>query len=135
MIDEIDAIGMKRGKEDVGEMARIVIVLMQAMDCVKNDCVIIGATNRQDMIDKALLRPFSILHEVKMFTREERKAMVEKYLGDIGIKYDISDVNAYCEAQKSQADTIVDVVKAIAKSIRFDCPLRLTAAVAPPVSQ
>jgi len=38
-VDEIDAIGIKRGREDVGEMSRIAIGLMQALDCVKNDAL------------------------------------------------------------------------------------------------
>lgn len=120
MIDEIDAIGMQRGKEDVGEMSRIVIGLMQALDRVKNDCVIIGATNRLDMIDKALLRRFSIIHEVKVFTEEERREMALKYLEDVGVTYDIDNVKGYCETQKSQADIIVDIIRAIAKAIRFN---------------
>ena len=44
-------------------MARITIALMQELDRVKNDTIIIGATNRLDMIDKALLRRFTIKHE------------------------------------------------------------------------
>ncbi len=125
MLDEIDAIGMKRGREDVGEMARIVITLMQALDCVKNDCIIVAATNRIDMIDKALLRRFSISHEVKAFTLEERAAMVSQYLNDINIEYNIENVCSYCESPKSQADTVVDIVKAIAKSIRYGCEFML----------
>jgi len=120
MIDEVDAIGMVRGKEDIGEMARITIGLMQALDCVKNDTVIIGATNRLDMIDTALLRRFAIIHKVEKFTKEEMKMMICQYLDDVNIKYSTSDIESYCSTQNSQALVINDVIRAIARSIRFD---------------
>lgn len=118
MIDEVDAIGMVRGKEDVGEMARITIGLMQALDCVKNDTVIIGATNRIDMIDPALLRRFAMTHNVNKFSEQELYSMISKYLNDVGIKYQKNDIEEYCKGQNSQAIVINEVVRAIAKSIR-----------------
>jgi SpoVK/Ycf46/Vps4 family AAA+-type ATPase len=127
MVDEVDAIGMKRGKEDVGEMARVVIGLMQAIDCVKNDTVIIGATNRVDMLDKALLRRFAIVHEVKKFTEHETFLMVSKFLDDVGITFCKDDVARYCKTQNSQALVMNDVVRAIAKSIRFSTGFKLSA--------
>lgn len=120
MLDEVDAIGMKRGCEDVGEMSRITIGLMQALDCVKNNTVIIGATNRLDMIDSALLRRFTITHEVKIFSEDETELMICKYLNDIGISYQTKDIQEYCKTQKSQAVVINDLVRAIAKSIQYN---------------
>ena len=118
MLDEIDAIGMIRGTEDLGEMARITIALMQALDCIKNDTIIIGATNRIDMIDKALLRRFAIRHEVLRFTREETNKMVIKFLEDVGIKYNESNIESYYNDTKCQADAINKVIKSIAFNIR-----------------
>ena len=60
MIDEIDAIGMRRrDSKEVGEMSRIVISLMQNLDTLTSDVVLLGATNRLDIIDEALLRRFT----------------------------------------------------------------------------
>jgi SpoVK/Ycf46/Vps4 family AAA+-type ATPase len=120
MVDEVDAIGMRRGKEDVGEMARITIGLMQALDCIKNDTIVISATNRIDMIDPALLRRFAIVHEVKRLTPEELTALIYKYLNAVGIKYDAHNIISYCEnSENTQALVINDVIRSIAKSIRF----------------
>lgn len=127
MIDEVDAIGMKRGREDVGEMARIVIGLMQALDRVRNDTVIIGATNRLDMIDSALLRRFAMTHEVKKFSEQETFEMITKYLNDVGVDFSDSDLQGYCQtAQNSQALVMNDVVRAIAKAIRTKSDFRLS---------
>jgi len=125
MLDEVDAIGMTRGKEDVGEMARITIGLMQALDRVRNDTVIVGATNRLDMIDPALLRRFTISHEVVRLSENEIFYMVIKYLNDVGVEYSDKNIRDYCRLNKTQALVINDVIRAIAKSIRFDSDFRL----------
>lgn len=119
MIDEIDALGMMRGKEDVGEMSRITISLMQALDRVRNDTIIIGATNRSDMIDKALLRRFAIKHQVLKFNEKEMEDMIVKFLDDVGIEYDIDNIRTYCrENNNCQALVVDDIIRAIAKNIR-----------------
>lgn len=126
MLDEIDAIGLKRGNEDVGEMSRIVISLMQALDCVKNDVVIIGATNRIDMIDSALLRRFTLQHEVKKLSPSEMVSMVSKFLDDVKIPYVVNDIKSYCSSNVSQDVAINDVIRSIAKSVRFNTPFVLS---------
>lgn len=90
MLDEVDAIGMKRGKEDVGEMSRIVISLMQNLDTLTSDITLLGATNRLDIIDEALLRRFTTKHEVKRLDVNERREMAEKFFADV--EYEISPV-------------------------------------------
>lgn len=59
-IDEIDFLGMKRGSDkEVAEMSRVLISLMQMIDKLPAGFVMIAATNREDMLDEALLRRFS----------------------------------------------------------------------------
>ncbi|MFA5324301.1 MAG: ATP-binding protein [Smithella sp.] len=121
MIDELDAIGIKRGEEkEVGEIARITISLMQALDCVRNDTVILGATNRLDMIDPALLRRFTMMHEVTALSKSETETMICDYLRDVGVPYELQDIQEYCKNQRCQAAVINDVVRAIARSIRYN---------------
>lgn len=78
--DEIDALGMARGqKNDVGEMNRIVIALMQEMDSLPNDVIVIGTTNRYDRLDPALIRRFTIKHEIQPMNRNDIRALAEKF--------------------------------------------------------
>ena len=78
--DEIDAIGMARGqKEDVGEMSRIVVALMQELDTLPNSAIIIGATNRFNELDTALVRRFAIKHEILPMTRNDINALAERF--------------------------------------------------------
>jgi len=79
-IDEIDAIGTMRSDETSGgdrEVQRTLMQLLSEMDGFKkrNDIAIIGATNRIDVIDPALLRPgrFDRVVEVPLPDIEERE--------------------------------------------------------------
>lgn len=84
MIDEVDAIGLERGSsKEVGEMSRIVINLMQSLDALDNGTILIGATNRQDTVDKALIRRFSTQHEIKLPSEEARYHIIKKFIQTI----------------------------------------------------
>lgn len=78
--DEIDAIGMARGqKDDVGEMNRVVIALMQELDRMPNNVIIIGTTNRFDCLDSALVRRFPLAYEVQYLKQNEIEQMAGKF--------------------------------------------------------
>lgn len=83
--DEIDAVGMARGqKNDVGEMNRVVIALMQEMDSLPNNVIIIGTTNRMDRLDEALLRRFCIYHEVLPLEKDDIRELARKFFAHAG---------------------------------------------------
>ncbi|MBO5389413.1 MAG: AAA family ATPase [Lachnospiraceae bacterium] len=116
MLDEVDAIGLRRGTEDVGEMSRVVIGLMQCLDNLPNNVTIIGATNRIDMIDTALLRRFTLKQEVKRpSSREERYKYVSTFLDDIQFNYNKDALLKYCEQDKTQAEIINDMIISLAE--------------------
>jgi len=59
-LDEIDALAPRRGQSfDSGVTDRVVAALLTELDGIEplRDVVVIGATNRPDLIDPALLRP------------------------------------------------------------------------------
>ncbi|MGW4100007.1 AAA family ATPase [Mycobacterium sp. NPDC004974] len=59
-LDEIDALAPRRGQSfDSGVTDRVVAALLTELDGIEpmNDVVVLGATNRPDLIDPALLRP------------------------------------------------------------------------------
>ena len=85
--DEIDTIGLERGqKGDVGEMNRIVISVMQEMDRLPNNVIIVGTTNRFNSLDPALIRRFSLHHEVKPLSIAEAAELCDKFFSYAGIK-------------------------------------------------
>ena len=114
MIDEIDAIGMRRqDSKEVGEMSRIVISLMQNLDTLTSDVVLLGATNRLDIIDEALLRRFTTKHEVKRLNEQERYEMASKFLDDVDFDYDDDWLIGICERDNTQAGLMNELVEAL----------------------
>lgn len=84
--DEIDAVGMARGQSnDVGEMNRIVIALMQELDQLHNDVIIIGTTNRFDRLDPALIRRFPLQYELLPLMPDEAVELAQKFFRYTGL--------------------------------------------------
>lgn len=114
MIDEIDAIGMRRrDSKEVGEMSRIVISLMQNLDMLTNDVVLLGATNRLDIIDEALLRRFTTKHEIKRPNKQERYEIASKFLADVDFDYDDDWLIGICERDNTQSGLMNELVEAL----------------------
>ncbi len=96
--DEIDAIGLKRGdSNDVSEMSRVTIALMQEMDLMPNNVIIIGTTNRYDRLDPALVRRFPIKYRVMPFTRQEVVSLAAKFFRYAGYEKDSSALQLWCD--------------------------------------
>ncbi|MHB8606645.1 MAG: AAA family ATPase [Thermoplasmatota archaeon] len=73
--DEFDALGTTRGQQDsAGVQKNIIAQVLSEMDGIETlkDVYILGATNRPDMIDPALLRP-GRFDEVIEITRPDKK--------------------------------------------------------------
>lgn len=87
--DEIDAIGTARGNaQELGEMNRVVIAVMQELDRVPNNVIIVGTTNRFDQLDPALVRRFPLRHELLPLSRGEARELAHKFFQYTGIPDD-----------------------------------------------
>ena len=121
MIDEIDAIGMRRrDSKEVGEMSRIIISLMQNLDTLTSDVVLLGATNRLDIIDEALLRRFTTKHEVKRLNAQERYEMASKFLADVGFEYNEDWFISACARDNTQAGLMNTLVEGLVEKYTDD---------------
>lgn len=108
--DEIDAIGMERGQSsEIGEMARIVITLMQEIDRLPNNVILIGTTNRFNRLDKALVHRFSIKHEVLSLTENEISELAKKFFSYAGIELNDNLIN-WIQTSLSSKETANSVV-------------------------
>lgn len=87
LLDEVDAISCNRQNNISSgadkEIGRVTITLMQEFDKIPNDVIILAATNRMDILDKAFISRFPIKQEMKPFSREESICMVRKFLDNI----------------------------------------------------
>jgi transitional endoplasmic reticulum ATPase len=94
-IDEIDSIAPKRSEDDptrVGE--RLVSTLLTELDGIKSNrkILILGATNRLDMIDPALLRPgrFDRIIEIKPPNKEDRLEILKIHTRKMPLEEDVN---------------------------------------------
>lgn len=94
MLDEIDCIAQTRKGNSSGadkELSNTTVSLLQELDQIQNDSIIIGATNIPDTIDPAVVRRFSLRHEVQPLMEDEAYKMVHQYLDSVGIAYDAAE--------------------------------------------
>lgn len=82
LLDELDAIAKRRDDAtEVGELKRLVTVLLQEIDDWPADGLLIAATNHPDLLDLAVWRRFEIRVEFPMPDDAAVKAAVIRFLG------------------------------------------------------
>lgn len=80
-LDELDAIAKKRDDAgDLGELKRLVNVLLKELEDCPSSCVIVGATNHPDLLDRAIWRRFDRAITVPMPDEEERDLLILRHL-------------------------------------------------------
>lgn len=82
LLDEIDAIAKRRGDDsDIGELKRLVTVILQEVDHWPDTGLLLGATNHPELIDPALWRRFDAVLEFGAPDSGSVRLAVERYLG------------------------------------------------------
>ena len=81
-LDEIDTVAKHRADEkELGELKRIVTVLLQNIDLFPPHSIIIGATNHEDILDKAIWRRFPLKLKLEVPSIKGREKMLHMFLG------------------------------------------------------
>jgi len=82
LLDEIDAIAKRRSDDtDVGELKRLVTVIMQEVDEWPATGLLLAATNHPELIDPALWRRFDLVIDFKTPEMPAVKAAIKRFLG------------------------------------------------------
>ncbi|MFH1853260.1 MAG: AAA family ATPase [Candidatus Neomarinimicrobiota bacterium] len=85
LLDEFDAIAKKRDDStEVGELKRLVTVLLQEIDDWPSTGLIIAATNHPDLLDPAIWRRFDVLINFPMPDIQLVRKAVITFLGSFG---------------------------------------------------
>ncbi|KPZ26151.1 AAA family ATPase [Pseudomonas coronafaciens] len=81
-LDEIDAIAKRRSDEsDVGELKRLVTVILQEVDEWPSTGLLLAATNHPELIDPALWRRFDLVVEFKSPDAQTVEVAIRRFLG------------------------------------------------------
>jgi hypothetical protein len=80
-LDEFDALAKKRDDDnELGELKRVVISLLQNIDALDGKTVIVAATNHEHLLDPAVWRRFSYRLEVTFPTFDARLNIFTRFL-------------------------------------------------------
>jgi SpoVK/Ycf46/Vps4 family AAA+-type ATPase len=87
LLDEFDAIAKRRDDiAELGELKRLVTVLVQAIDEWPDSGVLIAATNHPELLDPAVWRRFDRVVEFPQPTKPEIIALMKSILGEQDVK-------------------------------------------------
>ena len=121
LLDEVDAISCNRANNSNSgadkEIGRVTITLMQEFDKLPNDVIVLAATNRLDILDKAFISRFPIKQEMLPFTESESRQMVEKFLDDIGYQFTEEEIWHVIGNNKDQRQIMSNTVQVLAEKI------------------
>lgn len=82
LLDEIDSIAKKRSDDsDVGELKRLVTVILQEVDEWPSSSLLLAATNFAELIDPALWRRFDLVLNFEKPNNESIKEAIKRFLG------------------------------------------------------
>lgn len=80
-LDEIDAFAKLRDdQQELGELKRVVVSLLQNIDAMDPQTILIAATNHEHMLDPAIWRRFSFKIEVGLPDREDRIRLFKQFM-------------------------------------------------------
>lgn len=83
LLDEIDAVAKRRSDDaDIGELKRLVTVMLQEVDEWPVSGLLLAATNHPELIDTALWRRFDLTVEFEMPGPAEIKEAIRRFLGN-----------------------------------------------------
>ncbi|MFP3718561.1 AAA family ATPase [Bacillus safensis] len=83
LLDEFDAVAKRRDDpSDLGELKRIVNVLLKELEEWPSNSVLVAATNFPDYLDKAIWRRFDLKIEVPLPGSESRKRLWKEFLNE-----------------------------------------------------
>lgn len=81
-LDEVDSIAKRRSDDsDVGELKRLVTIMLQELDDWPSTSLLIAATNHPELVDRALWRRFEVQLEFPNPDRAQIRAAIVRYLG------------------------------------------------------
>lgn len=97
-LDEFDAVAKLRDdRQELGELKRVVVSLLQNIDALDPGTVVIAATNHEHLLDPAVWRRFSFKLHLEAPALEARVALFAKFLRGFAVDGDLRRFGAASE--------------------------------------
>lgn len=106
LLDEIDSIAKRRSDDsDIGELKRLVTVILQELDEWPAEGLLLAATNHPELIDPALWRRFDLKVEFELPDQKSIKEAIKHFAGqDYALLSRWADVLAFAFEGESFSD-------------------------------
>jgi SpoVK/Ycf46/Vps4 family AAA+-type ATPase len=118
LLDEFDAIAKRRDDVvEVGELKRLVTVLLQEIDQWPTSGLLIAATNHQNLLDPAVWRRFESIIDFGMPTTADVRRTIEMYLHDSPLSEQWLRILTLAFSGLSYADIERELTKARRQSV------------------
>ena len=123
MLDEIDCIAAKRASGGSrgadGELERTTIALIQELDRMPNHVTLIAATNRIDMLDEAVIRRFSVCHEVRDMSQDELYQLAKQFVSSTGAEKYVTEetLAAFAEKYHNPGQLLPELCRMIGRAV------------------
>ncbi|QCS47645.1 AAA family ATPase [Enterococcus faecium] len=106
LLDEFDALAKRRDESgDLGELKRIVNVLLKELENWPSNCIVIAATNHPELLDDAIWRRFSTKIQMDLPSKAERYSLWKYYLDETIVEIDDKFISVL-------SDILIDVTPA-----------------------
>jgi SpoVK/Ycf46/Vps4 family AAA+-type ATPase len=113
-LDEFDALAKKRDDtNELGELKRVVISLLQNLDALDGQTVVVAATNHEHLLDPAVWRRFSYRIRLDLPSTPIREELFRKFLGSFA-----PDEGVEVFSKLAEGLTGADIREACENSIR-----------------
>jgi SpoVK/Ycf46/Vps4 family AAA+-type ATPase len=118
LLDELDAVAKRRDDTtEVGELKRLVTVLLQEIDDWPSSGLLVAATNHPDLLDPAVWRRFDLLVTFPMPDDDQVRRLVTSLLGQIDIKPEMLEAAVVAFRGLSFSDIERDLLRARRESV------------------
>ena len=115
LFDEFDTLGGERGENDIGEMRRVLNTLLLCIEQDKSESLLIAATNKPDILDRAIFRRFDDCIEYTMPDRAGISQIIHNSLST----FLAEDLSIDSIAKRYENMSCADVVNACHDAIKI----------------
>jgi len=125
LLDELDAIAKRRDDVvEIGELKRLVTVLLQGIDDWPASGILLAATNHQELLDPAVWRRFEAVVEFPMPNYEQIKQAISTFGGAVDSEtQEVLPALAHAFEGNSYSDIELELLRARRESVIHQEPL------------
>ncbi|OZF42596.1 ATP-binding protein [Rhodococcus sp. 14-2470-1a] len=124
LLDELDAVAKRRDDtSEIGELKRLVTVLLQEIDLWPKGSLLLAATNHPELLDPAIWRRFEVTVNYPLPGVKEIRAMIDGKLADEALPTDLLDGLARLFVGSSLSDVERELLRSRRNAVVHGVPL------------